>query len=84
MDKVPTCMHPFWDEILAFCNYLTYSVNRRLLKLLSKVLELPDEWLWDRVQSKNGPVGQGYFRQAIYYPADADVTARGKGTRMNG
>ncbi|RSH83772.1 hypothetical protein EHS25_005387 [Saitozyma podzolica] len=84
MDKVPTCMHPFWDEILAFCNYLTYSVNRRLLKLLSKVLELPDDWLWDRVQSKNGPVGQGYFRQAMYYPADADVTARGKGTRMNG
>ncbi|WVQ82091.1 hypothetical protein IAT38_004219 [Cryptococcus sp. DSM 104549] len=84
LDRVPTVMHPFWDEIVAFCNYLTFSVNKRLLKLLSKVLELDDDYLWDRVQSKNSPVGQGYFRQAIYYPADAELSERAKGSRMNG
>ncbi|KAL7421073.1 hypothetical protein Q5752_003957 [Cryptotrichosporon argae] len=84
INQVPTSMHPFFDEITAFCNYLTYSVNRRLLKLLSKVLELDDDFLWDRVQSKTGPVGQGYFRQALYYATDDDVAAVGGGTRMNG
>jgi isopenicillin N synthase-like dioxygenase len=77
-------MHPFWDETVDFCNYLTYSVNKRLLKLLSKVLELDDTYLWDRVQSKVGPVGQGYFRQALYYATDSDLQVRGKGMRMNG
>ncbi|OCF31063.1 hypothetical protein I316_07334 [Kwoniella heveanensis BCC8398] len=84
IDRIPTCMHPFFDEIVSFCNYLTYSVNRRLLKLLSKVLELNDDYLWDRVQSKVGPVGQGYFRQALYYPADDELSSRAGGTRMNG
>ncbi|WWC65505.1 uncharacterized protein I303_108123 [Kwoniella dejecticola CBS 10117] len=84
MDRIPTCMHPFWDEIVDFCNYLTYSVNKRLLKLLSKVLEMPDDFLWDLVQSKVGPVGQGYFRQALYYASDEVVHAKGQGTRMNG
>lgn len=60
--RLPDCILPFMDEITAFCNYLTRSVNRRLLKLLSRVLEMPDDTLWDSVQSKNGPVGQGYFR----------------------
>ena len=47
---------------------MTQSVNRRLLKLLSRVLELPDEWLWDNVQSHGSPVGDGYFRHALFYP----------------
>ncbi|WRT70965.1 uncharacterized protein IL334_007964 [Kwoniella shivajii] len=38
-------------------------------------------WGW---RSKNGPVGQGYFRQALYYASDDVVHAKGKGTRMNG
>lgn len=41
-DRVPKCIQPFMDEITAFCNYLTGSVNRRLLKLLSRVLEMPE------------------------------------------
>ncbi|RDW69979.1 hypothetical protein BP5796_08376 [Coleophoma crateriformis] len=45
-EKVPTCILPFMDEITSFCDYLMNSVNRRLLKLLSKVLELPDDYLW--------------------------------------
>lgn len=28
--------------------YLVTSVNRRLLRLLSMVLELPDDYLWGR------------------------------------
>ncbi|KAF4458373.1 gibberellin 3-beta hydroxylase [Fusarium albosuccineum] len=51
INRVPNCLHPFMDEIEAFANYLTKSVNRRLLTLFSRVLELPDDYLWDNVQS---------------------------------
>ncbi|KAF4212245.1 hypothetical protein CNMCM6805_010446 [Aspergillus fumigatiaffinis] len=51
INRVLRCLHPFMDEIEAFCNYLTQSVNRRLLTLFSRVLELPDNYLWDNVQS---------------------------------
>ena len=67
-----------------FCNYLTYSVDERLFKLLCRVLEMDDDYLWEHVQSKVGPVGQGYFRQALYYASDEDVSAKSNGTRMNG
>ncbi|CAG8900045.1 unnamed protein product [Penicillium egyptiacum] len=53
--RVPTCLHPFMDEIEEFSNYLTKSVNRRLLTLFSRVLELPDDYLWDNVQSHGCP-----------------------------
>jgi isopenicillin N synthase-like dioxygenase len=52
--RVPEAVKPFMDEIVAFCEYLTQSVNRRLLKLLGRVLELPDDYLWDNVQSHGG------------------------------
>ena len=82
--RVPACILPFMGEIAAFCNYLSYSVNRRLLKLLSMVLELPDDYLWDRVQSKDGPVGDGYFRHALFYPLVGEDRERRKGVRMYG
>ena len=68
LDKVPTCIHPFMDEITAFAEYLTRSVNRRLLKLLSRVLELPDDYLWDNVESHAGPINEGYLRHALFLP----------------
>jgi len=83
-NKCPKCILPFMDEITAFCNYLSYSVNRRLLRLLSKVLELPDDYLWDRIQSKDGPVGDGYFRHALFYPLADEDRERRKGVRMYG
>ncbi|KAJ2995430.1 hypothetical protein NUW58_g1266 [Xylaria curta] len=55
INRVPKCLHPFMDEIEAFANYLTKSVNRRLLTLFSRVLELPDDYLWDNVQSHGSP-----------------------------
>lgn len=63
---------------------MTGSVNRRLLQLLSKVLELPDEYLWNNVQSHEGPVGDGYFRHALFYPLLGDDKERRKGVRMYG
>jgi isopenicillin N synthase-like dioxygenase len=60
------------------------SVNRRLLKLLSRSLELPDDYLWSTVQSADGPVGDGYFRHALFYPLVGDDKARRKGVRMYG
>ncbi|KAJ9144205.1 Clavaminate synthase-like protein [Pleurostoma richardsiae] len=83
-NKVPGCIKPFFDEITAFCNYMTNSVNRRLLKLLSRVLELPDDYLWEHVQAKDGPVGDGYFRHALFYPLPKEDKERRKAVRMYG
>ncbi|WVW85170.1 hypothetical protein I302_107208 [Kwoniella bestiolae CBS 10118] len=80
----PKVLLPFADEIEAFATYLTTSVNRRLLTLFSRVLELPDDYLWDNVQSKGSPSGEGYFRHALYSPVDDATVKAGKGMRMLG
>ncbi|KAI3338464.1 gibberellin 3-beta hydroxylase [Ustulina deusta] len=83
-NRVPACLHPFMDEIESFCNYLTKSVNRRLLTLFSRVLELPDDYLWDNVQSHGSPTGEGYFRHALFRPVDKSTEEASKGLRMHG
>lgn len=83
-ERVPTCLHPFMDEIEAFANYLTGSVNRRLLTLFSRVLELPDDYLWDNVQSHGSPTGEGYFRHALFRPVKKETEESSKGLRMHG
>lgn len=72
------------DEIEAFCTYLTTSVNRRLLTLFSRVLELPDDYLWNNVQSHGGPTGEGYFRHALFRPVQKSTEEASKGLRMHG
>lgn len=84
LNRTPTCLHPFMDEIEAFSNYLTKSVNRRLLTLFSRVLELPDDYLWDNVQSHGGPTGEGYFRHALFRPIEKQTAEASKGLRMHG
>jgi isopenicillin N synthase-like dioxygenase len=84
INRTPKCLHPFMDEIEAFCNYLTKSVNRRLLTLFSRVLELPDDYLWDNVQSHGSPTGEGYFRHALFRPVQKQTEEASKGLRMHG
>ncbi|EKV10783.1 Gibberellin 3-beta hydroxylase, putative [Penicillium digitatum] len=84
INRVPTCLHPFMDEIEEFSNYLTKSVNRRLLTLFSRVLELPDDYLWDNVQSHGCPTGEGYFRHALFRPVQKKTEEASKGLRMHG
>lgn len=84
IDRIPKCLHPFMDEIEAFCNYLTKSVNRRLLTLFSRVLELPDDYLWENVQSQGSPTGEGYFRHALFRPVQSETEEASKGLRMHG
>lgn len=72
------------DEIEEFCNYLTKSVNRRILKLFSRVLELPDDYLWENVQSHGSPTGEGYFRHALFRPVEETTREKSKGLRMHG
>lgn len=50
------------------------------------MLELPDEYLWDKVQSRDGdqPVGDGYFRHALFYPLEGEHKRAMKGVRMYG
>ncbi|KAF1357952.1 Clavaminate synthase-like protein [Lizonia empirigonia] len=84
MNRIPKCLHPCMDEIEEFCNYLTESVNRHLLTLFSRVLELPDDYLWDNVQSHEGPTGEGYFRHALFRPVQKQTQEASKGLRMHG
>jgi isopenicillin N synthase-like dioxygenase len=72
------------DEIESFANYLTKSVNRRLLTLFSRVLELPDDYLWENVQSHGSPTGEGYFRHALFRPVQKTTEEASKGLRMHG
>ncbi|WVF70356.1 hypothetical protein IAT40_005146 [Kwoniella sp. CBS 6097] len=83
-DLLPKCILPFMDEIEAFSSYLQNSVNRRLLTLFSRVLELPDDYLWKNVQSHGSPSGEGYFRHAIFRPALKETLEASKGLRMHG
>lgn len=83
--RVPGCIVPFMDEISAFVEFLRDSVTRRLCVLLSRVLELPDDWLWENVQSRNDtPVGEGYFRHAMFHPLDEGVRKKREAVRMYG
>ncbi|PYH86172.1 Clavaminate synthase-like protein [Aspergillus uvarum CBS 121591] len=82
--RVPHCLQPFMDEIEAFCTYLTQSVNRRLLTLFSRVLELPDDYLWEKVQSHGSPTGEGYFRHALFRPVQQATRDASKGIKMHG
>lgn len=84
INRIPNCLHPFMDEIEAFCNYLTQSVNRRLLTVFSRVLELPDDYLWENVQSHGSPTGEGYFRHALFRPVRKETEEASKGLRMHG
>lgn len=84
INRIPKCLHPFMDEIEEFCNYLTKSVNRRILKLFSRVLELPDDYLWENVQSHGSPTGEGYFRHALFRPVEQSTREKSKGLRMHG
>lgn len=83
--KVPSCIDPFMNEIRGFTQWLRDSVTRRLFVLLSRILELPDQWLWDNVLSRDeSPVGEGYFRHAIFYPLEKSVRESREGVRMYG
>lgn len=42
-----------------------------------------DDYLWNHVQSHGGPVGDGYFRHALFYPL-GEHNSRRKGVRMYG
>ena len=69
---------------LTIIQYLTNSVNRRLLTLFSRILELPDDWLWNNVQSHGSPSGEGYFRHAIFRPVAESTLEKSKNIRMHG
>ncbi|KAF5697974.1 leucoanthocyanidin dioxygenase [Fusarium mundagurra] len=84
INRVPTCLHPFMDEIESFAKYLTGSINRPLLTLFSRVLELPDDYLWENVQSHGSPTGEGYFRHALFRPMQKTTEEASKGLRMHG
>lgn len=73
------------DEISSFSSYLTESVIKRLLVLLSRALELDDDWLWEKSLTHNDtPVGDGYLRHALYYSLDENIRGEREQVRMFG
>jgi isopenicillin N synthase-like dioxygenase len=72
--------------MMADLQYLTNSVNRRLLTLFSRVLELDDDYLWNNVQShvEGSATGEGYFRHAIFRPVEKATQEAAKGLKMHG
>ncbi|WWC94644.1 hypothetical protein V866_001491 [Kwoniella sp. B9012] len=69
---LPACLRDYIGEIVDFNTYLHDVINKKLLALLSRMLELPESYLWDHVQSHNGPIGEGYFRQMMFHPPPAE------------
>lgn len=47
-------------------------------------MELPDDYLWDNVQSHGTPTGEGYFRHALFRPVEKQTAEAAKGLRMHG
>ena len=47
------------------------QVNRRLAVLFARILGLPDDYVWDKVNTKGGILGEtSYFRYQIYHAFD--------------
>nr|XP_031862597.1 uncharacterized protein CI109_002095 [Kwoniella shandongensis]KAA5529669.1 hypothetical protein CI109_002095 [Kwoniella shandongensis] len=65
---LPVCLRNHIDKIAQFNQYCHDVINKKLLSLLSRMLELPENYLWDNVQSHNGVIGEGYFRQMMFHP----------------
>lgn len=48
------------------------------------MLELPDDYFWERVQSHNGSIGEGYFRQMMFHPKTPEEMKAAGGVQMHG
>lgn len=59
-------------------------INKKVLALLSRILELPENFLWDHVQSHNGSIGEGYFRQMMFHPVSMENRKKSGGVQMHG
>ncbi|EIW67159.1 hypothetical protein TREMEDRAFT_33907 [Tremella mesenterica DSM 1558] len=80
---LPACLRPYIQDIVDF-NHLHEYINKLLLKMLSKMLELPEDFLWNEVQSHNGPIGEGYFRQMMFHPTTAERNKAAGNVQMHG
>ncbi|EQB48361.1 hypothetical protein CGLO_12383 [Colletotrichum gloeosporioides Cg-14] len=85
-------MPPFMDEIQGFAEHMANQVNRRLLVLLSRILGMPDKFLWEKVSAR-GSAGDslrgtsyhshmGYHKHA-YGPNDGHPAAQTKRSEHN-
>ncbi|RSH95511.1 hypothetical protein EHS25_000603 [Saitozyma podzolica] len=51
-DMIPPKLRPFEDEIRAYASHMYNDVSRRVLVILSRILGLEDNYLWDNVAAK--------------------------------
>ncbi|KAL3294026.1 Clavaminate synthase-like protein [Colletotrichum asianum] len=75
-DSVPSNMLPCMDEIQGFADHMTNQVNRRLLVLLSRILGMPDNFLWGKVSARGSAgdslPGTSYHRHMVYHKWDPE------------
>ncbi|KAJ5907559.1 hypothetical protein N7495_000241 [Penicillium taxi] len=63
---LPSTIVPYIDEVEAFGSHTYNYIIKRILILISRVLELPDDYLWD-LHDQNQPLGTSSQRFMTYY-----------------
>ncbi|ORY28945.1 hypothetical protein BCR39DRAFT_495734 [Naematelia encephala] len=70
---LPSTILPYLEEVKAFGAHTYNYIIKRILILISRVLELPDDYLWN-LHDQNQPLGASSQRfMAYYFPDVADT-----------
>ncbi|KAK0188764.1 hypothetical protein F5146DRAFT_959339 [Armillaria mellea] len=67
IDQHPTSLRPFLPEIRAFADYTYNHIVRKILEIISLILELPPDALW-KLHSQDGVIGDSCQRYMGYHP----------------
>ncbi|KAK0545627.1 hypothetical protein OC846_004780 [Tilletia horrida] len=79
----PEKVHPFYPEIVAFARYNHGVIIRKILTVLSLVLKLPPDYLWNLAREPEKK-GVDLLRYALYHKPDAEDDAKLGGVRLQG
>lgn len=79
----PPAIQPYLPELRAFAEHTYKYVVYRILKLISLVLELPEDYLWG-LHDHSEPIGAACLRLMGYYPRSAEDEAVTKGVWNKG
>ncbi|CAD6887141.1 unnamed protein product [Tilletia controversa] len=79
----PAKVHPFYPEIAAFARYNHGVIIRKILTVLSLVLELPPDYLWQLAREPEKR-GVDLLRYAMYHAPDPEDDKALGGVRLQG
>ncbi|WFD04076.1 hypothetical protein MOBT1_002775 [Malassezia obtusa] len=81
--KYPASLHPFLDEIHEFARFNHDVVVRKVLTVLSLVLKLPYDYLWN-LSKKYETEGDDFLRYMLVHRPPQEDDAASKGVRIQG